>query len=119
MAGFKAVDPERLELMRALGARPWQIFWKARFPSALPYIFAGLDMAAVFSVVGAVVGEFVGAQRGLGTLILSMNAQMDTAGTFSVFVVLAVVGVIIHKTLRMVERRLLFWSGDHMRAIGS
>lgn len=119
MAGFKAVDPERLELMRALGARPWQIFWKARFPSALPYIFAGLDMAAVFSVVGAVVGEFVGAQRGLGTLILAMNAQMDTAGTFSVFVVLAIVGVVIHKTLRMVERRVLFWSGDHMRAIGS
>ena len=119
MAGFKAVDPERLELMRALGARPWQIFWKARFPSALPYIFAGLDMAAVFAVVGAVVGEFVGAQRGLGTLILAMNAQMDTAGTFSVFVVLAIVGVIIHKTLRLVERRVLFWSGDNMRAIGS
>jgi NitT/TauT family transport system permease protein len=119
MAGFKAVDPERLELMRALGARPWQIFWKARFPSALPYIFAGLDMAAVFAVVGAVVGEFVGAQRGLGTLILAMNAQMDTAGTFSVFVVLAIVGVVIHKTLRVVERRILFWSGDHMRAIGS
>jgi NitT/TauT family transport system permease protein len=119
MAGFKAVDPERLELMRAIGARPWQIFWKARFPSALPYIFAGLDMAAVFAVVGAVVGEFVGAQRGLGTLILAMNAQMDTAGTFSVFVVLAVVGVVIHKTLRLVERRVLFWSGDHMRAIGS
>ena len=48
-----------------------------------------------------------------------MNAQMDTAGTFSVFVVLAIVGVVIHKTLRMVERRVLFWSGDHMRAIGS
>ena len=81
MAGFKAVDPERLELMRALGANPWQIFWKVRLPSAMPYIFAGLDMAAVFAVVGAVVGEFVGAQRGLGTLILSMNAQMDIAGT--------------------------------------
>jgi NitT/TauT family transport system permease protein len=54
MAGFKAVDPERLELMRALGANPWQIFWKVRLPSAMPYIFAGLDMAAVFAVVGAV-----------------------------------------------------------------
>jgi NitT/TauT family transport system permease protein len=118
MAGFKAVDAERLELMRALGARPWQIFWKVRFPSALPYIFAGLDMAAVLAVVGAVVGEFVGAQRGLGTLILSMNAQMDTAGTFSVFIILAIVGVVMYQAMRIIERRFLFWSGDHMRAIG-
>jgi NitT/TauT family transport system permease protein len=119
MAGFKAVDAERLELMRALGARPWQIFWKVRFPSALPYIFAGLDMAAVLAVVGAVVGEFVGAQRGLGTLILSMNAQMDTAGTFSVFIILAIMGVVMYQAMRIIERRFLFWSGDHMRAIGS
>jgi NitT/TauT family transport system permease protein len=119
MAGFKAVDVERLELMRSLGANSWQIFWKVRLPSALPYIFAGLDMAAVFAVVGAVVGEFVGAQRGLGTLILSMNSQMDTAGTFSVFIILALVGVVLHKGLRMVERRLLFWSGDGVRMIGS
>jgi NitT/TauT family transport system permease protein len=119
MAGFKAVDSERLELMRALGAKPWQIFWKVRFPSALPYIFAGLDMAAVFAVVGAVVGEFVGAQRGLGTLILSMNAQMDTAGTFSVFIILAIVGIVLNQVLRMIERRVLFWSGDAARVIGS
>ncbi|MCC7347410.1 MAG: ABC transporter permease [Variibacter sp.] len=119
MAGFKAVDNERLELMRSLGANSWQIFWKVRLPSALPYIFAGLDMAAVFAVVGAVVGEFVGAQRGLGTLILSMNSQMDTAGTFSVFIILALVGVLLHQSLRLVEKRLLFWSGGSARVIGS
>ena len=119
MAGFKAVDNDRLELMRALGANPWQIFWKVRLPSAMPYIFAGLDMAAVFAVVGAVVGEFVGAQSGLGTLILSMNAQMDISGTFSVFIILALVGLIIHKALRMVERRVLFWSGEEQRMMGT
>jgi NitT/TauT family transport system permease protein len=119
MAGFKAVDAERLELMRSLGANSWQVFWKVRLPSALPYIFAGLDMAAVFAVVGAVVGEFVGAQRGLGTLIMSMNAQMDTAGTFSVFIVLALVGILLHKSLRLVERRFLFWSGGGVRVVGS
>lgn len=119
MAGFRAVDPERIELMRALGARPWQIFWKVRFPSALPYIFAGLDMAAVFAVVGAVVGEFVGAQRGLGTLILSMNSQMDTAGTFSVFIILALIGILMHAVLRFLERRILFWSGESTHVIGS
>ncbi len=119
MAGFKAVDNERLELMFALGANPWQTFWKVRLPSAMPYIFAGLDMAAVFAVVGAVVGEFVGAQSGLGTLILSMNAQMDISGTFSVFIILALVGLFIHKALRMVERRVLFWSGEEQRMMGT
>lgn len=119
MAGFRAVDPERLELMRALGARPWQIFWKVRLPSALPYIFAGLEMAAVFSVVGAVVGEFVGAQMGLGTLILSMNAQMDTAGTFSVFIILSIVGIALHGILRYVQKKVLFWSPKEAGNLGS
>ncbi len=111
MAGFRAVEPERIELMRAIGANSWQMFWKVRLPSALPYIFAGLDMAAVFAVVGAVVGEFVGAQRGLGVLILSMNASMDTAGTFSVFIILSLIGILLHGVLRIIERRVLFWSG--------
>ena len=119
MAGFRAVDPERLELMRALGARPWQIFWKVRLPSALPYIFAGLEMAAVFSVVGAVVGEFVGAQMGLGTLILSMNSQMDTAGTFSVFIFLSLIGIIMHGLLRALQKRVLFWSAKEENQLGT
>lgn len=119
MAGFRAVEPERIELMRAIGANPWQMFWKVRLPSALPYIFAGLDMAAVFAVVGAVVGEFVGAQRGLGVLILSMNASMDTAGTFSVFIILSLIGILLHGILRIVQRRVLFWSGPGQGAHGS
>ncbi|KAA0971219.1 ABC transporter permease [Aureimonas fodinaquatilis] len=119
MAGFRSVEPERLELMRAIGANRWQIFWKARLPSALPYIFAGLEMAAVFSVVGAIVGEFVGAQRGLGTLILAMNAQMDTAGTFSIFIILALIGLLLHGSLRFVSKRLLFWTSSGQQTVGS
>jgi NitT/TauT family transport system permease protein len=110
LAGFRAVDRERLELMRALGAGSWMIFWKVRVPSALPYIFAGLEMASVFSIVGAVVGEFVGAQQGLGTLILSMTAQMDMSGTFSVFIILSLIGIGMHAGLRAIQRRVLFWS---------
>ncbi len=110
MAGFKAVESERVDLMRSLAAGDWQIFWKIRFPSALPYIFAGLDMAVVFSVVGAIVGEFVGAQRGLGVQILQMNFAMDVAGTFSVFVILSVVGVGMHQALQRVKRAVLFWA---------
>jgi NitT/TauT family transport system permease protein len=109
IAGFKAVDPDRIDLLRSLSATPWQIFRKAKFPSALPYIFAGLNMAAAFSVVGAVVGEFVGAQAGLGVLILQMEAQADTGGSFAVCVVLSVIGIALTGLLRRVQRRVLHW----------
>ena len=109
IAGFKAVDPDRIDLLRSLSATPWQIFCKAKFPSALPYIFAGLNMAAAFSVVGAIVGEFVGAQAGLGVLILQMEAQMDTGGSFSVFIVLSVIGIVLTTVLRRIQQRVLHW----------
>ncbi|MFN9471019.1 ABC transporter permease [Acidovorax sp.] len=109
IAGFKAVDPDRIDLLRSLSATPWQIFRKAKFPSAMPYIFAGLNMAAAFSVVGAVVGEFVGAQAGLGVLILQMEAQADSGGSFAVCVVLSVIGIVLTGLLRRIERRVLHW----------
>lgn len=110
MAGFHGVDLDRIELLRSLSATRWQIFWKVKFPSAMPFIFAGLDIAAVFAVVGAIVGEFVGAQLGLGVQILSMNAQMDTAGSFSVCIVLALMGLALNSAIRAVQRRVLFWA---------
>jgi NitT/TauT family transport system permease protein len=109
IAGFKAVDIDRIDLMRSISATRWQIFAKVKFPGALPYIFAGLDMAAAFSVVGAIVGEFVGAQAGLGVLILQMEAQLDTAGSFSVFVVLSLLGIVLTALLRALRLRLLSW----------
>jgi NitT/TauT family transport system permease protein len=109
IAGFRAVDPDRIDLLRSLSATPLQIFRKAKFPSALPYVFAGLNMAAAFSVVGAVVGEFVGAQAGLGVLILQMEAQADTGGSFAVCVVLSLIGILLTGLLRRVQRRVLHW----------
>jgi NitT/TauT family transport system permease protein len=109
IAGFKAVEPDRIDLLRSLSATRWQIFRKAKFPSALPFIFAGLNMAAAFSVVGAVVGEFVGAQAGLGVLILQMEAQMDTGGSFAVLVVLSVIGIVLTALLRRLQQRVLHW----------
>jgi len=109
IAGFKAVDPDRIDLLRSLSATRWQIFRKAKFPSAVPYIFAGLNMAAAFSVVGAVVGEFVGAQAGLGVLILQMEAQADTGGSFAVCVVLSLIGIALTAILRRVQKRVLHW----------
>ena len=109
IAGFKAIDPDRIDLLRSLSASRWQIFTKAKFPSALPYVFAGLDVAAAFAVVGAIVGEFVGAQAGLGVMILQLDAQLDTGGTYAVFILLALMGVGLSAALRAVRRHYLGW----------
>jgi NitT/TauT family transport system permease protein len=110
IAGLRAVDQDRLDLLGALSASRWQVFRYLRFPNALPFIFAGLNTAIVFSVIGAIVGEFVGANRGLGFLILQANYQLDIAGAFSLFVVLSVMGIALHGTLRWIERRCVFWN---------
>jgi NitT/TauT family transport system permease protein len=109
IAGFKAIDSDRIDLLRSLSATRWQIFTKAKFPSALPYIFAGLDVAAALAVVGAIVGEFVGAQAGLGVMILQSDAQLDTGASFAVFIILALMGVALNATLRQIRHRVLDW----------
>ena len=67
-----------------------------RLPSALPFIFAGLDIGIVFAILGAVVGEFIGAQEGLGYLLLQTNYNFDIAGMFAVLVVLSLMGMLAH-----------------------
>jgi NitT/TauT family transport system permease protein len=110
IAGCATVDVDRLELARSLGASRWQVFTKITFPSAIPFIFAGLNMAAVLSILGAIVGEFVGAQAGLGVLILQYNSNIDIASVYSLFVVLAAIGLTLHLTMRWLERRFCFWA---------
>ncbi|MDT8872076.1 ABC transporter permease subunit [Komagataeibacter rhaeticus] len=97
-------------MLRACTATQWQIFCMARFPQALPYIFAGLDVAAVLSVIGAIVGEFVGARAGLEYLILQMNFSFDMAGVFSILLVLCLIGICLHLAVGLVRRRVLFWT---------
>lgn len=110
IAGANSVDPARIDLARSCNGTPLQIFTKITLPSALPFIFAGLNMAAVLSILGAIVGEFVGAQAGLGMLILQRNELLDIASVYSLFVVLAAMGLTLHLTMRALERRLCFWS---------
>jgi NitT/TauT family transport system permease protein len=108
--GFSTVEAEKVEFMRSLVASRWQIFRIVLFPNALPFIFAGLNVAIVFSITGALVGEFIGADRGLGNLLMQLNYNMDIAGMFSVLVVLAVLGVALHSLVRFAHRRLIFWA---------
>lgn len=110
IVGLKTIDQSKLELMRSLRASRWQIFRLVTFPNALPFVFAGLDIAVVFSVLGAIVGEFVGAQRGLGNLILQFNVTLDIAGVFAVLILLAALGIALHLVMQAVERRVIFWA---------
>ncbi len=109
-AGLSSVDRDRIELMASLKASPWTTFRLIKFPSALPYIFAGLEMAAVYSILGAVVGEFVGGNSGLGVLILNRNAALDIAGSLAALVILAVMGIGLQRAVAFARRRVLFWS---------
>jgi NitT/TauT family transport system permease protein len=110
IVGLKTVDQAKLDLMRSLGATRWQTFRLVKFPNALPFVFAGLDIAIVFSVLGAIVGEFVGAQRGLGTLILQFNFGLDIAGVFAVMILLSVMGVTLHLVMQFIQKRIIFWA---------
>jgi NitT/TauT family transport system permease protein len=110
MIGFSTVEAEKIELMRSLVASEWQIFRIVRFPNALPFIFAGLNVAIVLSITGALVGEFVGAKKGLGMLLLQFNFNMDIGGMFAVLIVLALMGVSLHGAVRALHRRLIFWA---------
>jgi NitT/TauT family transport system permease protein len=110
IVGLKTIDQGKLELMRSLRASRWQTFRLVTFPNALPFVFAGLDIAVVFSVLGAIVGEFVGAQQGLGNLILQFNVSLDIAGVFAVLILLAALGIALHLIMQAIERRVIFWA---------
>ena len=107
--GLRATDPELVGLLRTLGAGRWAVFRVARLPTALPYLFSGLRVAAAFAVIGAVFAEWVGSVSGLGTLVLSYDNQAATADEFAVVVVLAVIGVALFALVSAVERVLVPW----------
>jgi NitT/TauT family transport system permease protein len=109
IAGLRSAEEDRVNLMRSLAATPVQIFWMLQLPNALPYIFAGLEIAMIFSLIGAIVAEFVGAQAGLGMLIQSMNFSMDVAGQFSVLLILSALGLGLNSLVTGLRRRVLFW----------
>ncbi len=107
LEGFKSVETDRIELMRSLSASRWQIFRMVSLPSALPFIFAGFRIAASLSLVGAVVGEFYGADRGLGYLVITAATQLRTDLLFVAIIVLAAIGVSTFWLFGFLERRAL------------
>jgi NitT/TauT family transport system permease protein len=108
-AGLDSLDRGVIALMRSFPASRLQVFWRATFPNALPQIFSGLKVAAVLSVIGAVVGEWVGADQGLGYLIVRANASLSTDLVFAAIVLLSLMGIAFFAAVSVVETLALPW----------
>jgi NitT/TauT family transport system permease protein len=107
--GLRSVEPERVDLMRSLSASRWETYRIVKLPHAAPYIFAGLDMAVVYALLGTIVAEFLGAQQGMGVVITQAQAVTDVAGVFAALVILGIMGIILHGIVRGAERRIVHW----------
>ena len=109
VSGLRAVDPELTRLFRSLNASRTQIFRKLTFPSGLPYIFAGLKVAATLSVIGATVGEWVGADKGLGYQIVTDTQQLETTRVFASIFLLSLSGIGLYLLVAALEWVSLPW----------
>jgi putative hydroxymethylpyrimidine transport system permease protein len=107
--GLRSVDPDLIKLMRSLGASRATRLWKAELPASLPFLFSGLRLAATFSVIGAVFGEWAGADRGLGRLVLLANTQLQTPRVYAGVVLLTVMAVALFAFVSLVERLAIPW----------
>lgn len=110
--GLKAVDKDKVEMLTSFGASEAQIFRMARFPSALPFIFAGLNVGAIFAILGAIVGEFIGAQGGLGYMLLQANYNFNIPEMFSALLVLSLIGLMSHMIITALQRKFTFWADE-------
>ena len=108
VVGLQALEPAMVDLLRAMGASPWQTFIKLRLPTALPNLFGGLKLAIGLAVIGAVIGEYVAAEKGLGYLQLQANSQFDTTLNFASVITISALGVMLFMVLRVVENIVVF-----------
>jgi NitT/TauT family transport system permease protein len=109
LGGAKNVDNDILTIARLMGASERDILWKVTFPSALPWIFAGLNLGLTYSLLGVIVAEILASNQGLGYVIASSAASFNTAGVFAGLITLAVVAWLFSAIMRKVEARLLRW----------
>jgi len=111
-AGITSVPPELIELGRACKASRWRELWRIRLPYAVPFVFSGLKAAITLSVVGAVVGEFVNADRGLGYLIVTSTAFFKVPLAWGALVLLSMLGIVLFQAVVIVERVFFPWAVD-------
>jgi NitT/TauT family transport system permease protein len=105
--GLREIEPELLDLVRSLKGSRWQLFTKIQLPGALPYIFAGMKVAAILAVAGAVVGEFLGSDKGLGYLMLQVQVTLDTPAMFMAVLLITALGMLLYGIVLVFERWLV------------
>lgn len=110
--GIRSVEPDLVALMRSLRASRWQMFTLLEVPSALPVLLAGLKVSVTLAVIGAVVGEFVGADRGLGFLVNLGRNLLDTPLMFVALLTLVALALCLYGLVSLLERWLLRWMKD-------
>ena len=109
IVGLRSIDPAMIQLARSMGAPPRRIFLKLRLPHALPMIFGGLKVASALAVVGALTGEFVGSDRGLGYLLVQASGNLNTALLFATLVILSAMAMAFFYLVEMLERIAIPW----------
>lgn len=109
MTGFKSIDPRLYYITRSMGANAWQTFRHIRLPAAMPFIFSGLKVSIVLAATGAIVGEFVGANQGLGYLLMRGTSYMDTPLIFAALVALSIMGLFFSYAVEASERLIMPW----------
>ncbi len=107
--GLRGADPELIKLFRSFGAGPVRIFWSVRLPGALPALFSGVRIAIAYSVIGAIIAEYVGAEAGLGLYMTLQQHSFSTAGVLATFVVTALLSFALFALVALVERLALPW----------
>jgi NitT/TauT family transport system permease protein len=115
--GLIVTPPELVELGRAYNATRWQELWRIRFPYAIPFIFNGVKLAVTYSVIGAVVGEFVAADAGLGYQIMAATAFFNTPVAFGALIMLALLGIVLFQFVVITERVFFPWSASGWREL--
>ena len=101
--GLRETDADLLDLVRSLRASRWQIFTKIQLPGSLPYLFSGMKVAVVLAVAGAIVGEFIASQEGLGYLMLQVQVTLDTAAMFMAVLIITGIGVVLYGLVLLLE----------------
>jgi NitT/TauT family transport system permease protein len=112
VVGLESIDQGLVRMIASMGAKPYQIFFKVRLPAALPNLFAGLKVGISLAVIGAVLGEYIAAQQGLGYLQLQANANFDTTLNLAAVVVIAVMGTVLYGAIAALESIVTFSRGE-------
>ena len=110
--GLRNTPAEFLDLATAVRANRFQTFWKIRFPAALPFVISGSKVAITLAVIGAVIGEFIGSNEGLGNLLLVANSQINIPLAFACLIGLAAIGIGLYGAVAAVELALKPWFGE-------